>query len=474
VCERRTLIEAGRGPSPAPPTWPVENRSAQGAPKQRTRKTVPVQPETQYAESGDVAIAYQVVGDGPFDVIVVPGSLSHVELRRRLASFARLIVFDKRGTGMSDPVAGAPSLETRMDDLRVVLDAAASPRAAVIGISEGAPMSILFAATYPERVAALVLLGSFARWMWAADYPWGFTKEQHRRELDDDLKMFDPRDEPIRAVAEQFGEEGGTLADYYRQSGSPGLAKAMYDMLEEIDVRGVLPAVQAPTLLIQGEFDHLPIAGARYIADRIPGAQLVELRGARHLPFGADFERACNEIAGFLNGIWASGGWQRPEPDTVLATVLFSDIVGSSEKASELGDRGWRELLERHHELVRRQLVRFRGKEVDTAGDGFFASFDGPARAIRCGCAIAGVMPELGLEVRVGLHTGECELLDGKVAGIAVHTGARVAANAQPGEVLVSGTVKDLVAGSGLAFEDRGQHELKGIPGEWQLFSVQR
>jgi pimeloyl-ACP methyl ester carboxylesterase len=432
VCERRTLIEAGRGPSPAPPTWPVENRSAQGAPKQRTRKTVPVQPETQYAESGDVAIAYQVVGDGPFDVIVVPGSLSHVELgwgvpfhcefRRRLASFARLIVFDKRGTGMSDPVAGAPSLETRMDDLRVVLDAAASPRAAVIGISEGAPMSILFAATYPERVAALVLLGSFARWMWAADYPWGFTKEQHRRELDDDLKMFDPRDEPIRAVAEQFGEEGGTLADYYRQSGSPGLAKAMYDMLEEIDVRGVLPAVQAPTLLIQGEFDHLPIAGARYIADRIPGAQLVELRGARHLPFGADFERACNEIAGFLNGIWASGGWQRPEP----------------------------------------------------AGDGFFASFDGPARAIRCGCAIAGVMPELGLEVRVGLHTGECELLDGKVAGIAVHTGASVAANAQPGEVLVSGTVKDLVAGSGLAFEDRGQHELKGIPGEWQLFSVQR
>jgi class 3 adenylate cyclase len=333
-------------------------------------------------------------------------------------------------------------------------------------------MSILFAATYPERVGALVLLGSFPRMMWAADYPWGFTKEQYRRELENDLKLFGPRDEAIRAVAEQFGEEGGTLADYYRRSGSPGVVKALSDMNEEIDVRGVLPAVQAPTLLIQGEFDHLPIAGARYMAERIPGARLVELRGARHVPFGADFERACNEIEGFLNGIWASGGWKRAEPETVLATVLFSDIVGSSEKAAELGDRGWRELLERHHELVRRQLVRFRGKEVDSAGDGFFASFDGPARAIRCGCAITEVMPELGLEVRVGLHTGECELMDGKVAGIAVHTGASVAANAQPGEVLVSGTVKDLVAGSGLAFEDRGQHELKGIPGNWQLFAV--
>jgi class 3 adenylate cyclase len=244
-------------------------------------------------------------------------------------------------------------------------------------------------------------------------------------------------------------------------------------MNEEIDVRGVLPAVQAPTLLIHGEFDHVPIAGARYMADRIPGARLVELREARHVPFGADFERACNEIEGFLNGIWATGGWLRAEPDTVLATVLFSDIVGSSEKAAALGDRGWRQLLERHHELVRRQLVRFRCKEVDSAGDGFFASFDGPARAIRCGCAITGAMSELGLEVRVGLHTGECELMDGKVAGIAVHTGARVAANAQPGEVLVSSTVKDLVAGSGLAFEDRGQHELKGIPGEWRLYAVE-
>jgi pimeloyl-ACP methyl ester carboxylesterase/class 3 adenylate cyclase len=446
--------------------------------------TVSVPPETHYAESGDVSIAYQVVGDGPFDVVVVPGWVSHVELgwgvpfhgelRRRLASFARLIVFDKRGTGLSDPVAGAPSLETRMDDLRAVMDAAASPRAAVIGISEGAPMSILFAATYPERVAALVLLGSFPRMMWAPEYPWGFTKEQYRRDLENDLKVFGRRDEAIRAVAEQFGEEGGTLADYYRRGGSPGLVKALSDMNEEIDVRGVLPAVQAPTLLIHGEFDHLPIAGARYMADRIPGARLVELRGARHVPFGADFEQACNEIEGFLNGIWATGAWQQAEPDTVLASVLFSDIVGSSEKAAALGDRGWRELLERHHELVRRQLVRFRGKEVDSAGDGFFASFDGPARAIRCGCAITEEMPELGLEVRVGVHTGECELMDGKVAGIAVHTGARVAANAQPGEVLVSSTVKDLVAGSGLAFEDRGQHELKGIPGEWRLYAVER
>ena len=447
---------------------------------------MPVQPETHYARSGDVAIAYQVVGTGPFDLVWVQGFISNVELAwqqhtlaafsRQLASFCRLIRFDKRGTGMSDRV-GIATLETRMDDVRAVMDAVGSPRAALLGNSEGGPLALLFAATYPERTQALVLWSSFPRYTWAPDYPWGMSEQEVEEELDGLVSSWNDIESMVKQV-EAFapGSDRQTrlaLAAAWRQSASPRDVEAVMRMNKEIDVRDVLPAITAPTLVMNraGEAP-VNVEGSRYLAEHISGARYVEFPGVDHIIAVGNTEPVLGEMERFLTAAWAAD--ETSERDRVLATVLFSDIVGSSEKAAALGDRGWRELLERHHELVRRQLVRFRGKEVDTAGDGFFASFDGPARAIRCGCAIAEGMPELGLEVRVGLHTGECELLDGKVAGIAVHTGARVAANAQPGEVLVSGTVKDLVAGSGLAFEDRGRHELKGIPGDWRLYAVER
>jgi pimeloyl-ACP methyl ester carboxylesterase len=443
-------------------------------------------PDTHYTRSGDVSIAYQVVGTGPFDLVWVPGFVSNVELawqlpilatfNRQLASFCRLIRFDKRGTGMSDRV-GIATLETRMDDVRAVMDAVGSPRAALFGSSEGGPLSLLFAATYPERTQALILWSSFPRYTWAPDYPWGKAEQETEDELDRLVRSWNDLDSMVEQV-EAFapGSDRQTklaLAAAWRQSASPRDVEAVCRMSNEIDVRNVLPAITAPTLVMNRVGEHsVNVEGSRYLAEHISGARYVEFPGADHMIAVGDTQPVLREMERFLTAAWE--GDETSERDRVLATVLFSDIVGSSEKAAALGDRSWRELLERHHELVRRQLVRFRGKEVDTAGDGFFASFDGPARAIRCGCAIAAAMPQLGLEVRVGLHTGECELLDGKVAGIAVHTGARVAANAQPGEVLVSSTVKDLVAGSGLAFEDRGQHELTGIPGEWRLYAVRR
>jgi pimeloyl-ACP methyl ester carboxylesterase/class 3 adenylate cyclase len=444
------------------------------------------QPETCYARSGDVSIAYQVVGDGPLDLVYVPGFVSHVELRwtvpsfaeslRELASFSRLILFDKRGTGMSDRVAGAPTLETRMDDLRAVMDAVGCRRAAVFGVSEGAPMSLLFAATYPERTASLVLRGGFPRTLWAPDYPWGRTEEQYRQERERQLHIFRSRDQAqahIRSLAPWAEDDLPAIVDYLRWCATPGALEALVVMNREIDVRPVLPAIRVPTLILHGTEDSVvPIDAARWMVGRISGAQLVEVPGGGHLHFAQDSPAFHAEIRRFLTEVWETGAWEEAEPDRVLATVLFSDIAGSSERADELGDRAWRELLERHHALVRRQLLRFRGIEVDTAGDGFFASFDGPARAIRCGCAIAETVNELGLEVRVGLHTGECEIASGKISGIAVHTGARVASCAEPGEVLVSHTVKDLVAGSGIRFMDRGSRDLKGIRGEWHLYRV--
>lgn len=442
--------------------------------------------ETRYARSGDAAIAYQVTGEGPFDVVFIPPFLTHAELiwttsfspaLRALSSFCRLIRFDKRGTGMSDRVHGAPTLESRMDDARAVMDAVGCHRAAFFGSSEGAAMSVLFAATYPERTAALVLRSAYPRTMWAVDYPWGRTEEQYRAELDGDLGLFRTRQEALDAVLArglefEKDEDAQQWVNYYRWSGSPGAVESLALMNKEIDVRHVLPAIRVPTLVVHGARDaSVPIEVARYVAERIPGARLVEVE-AGHLATGRAAERINAEVESFLLGVWDAGGWEEAEPDRVLATVLFTDIVSSSEHAAALGDRAWREVLERHRALVRRQLVRFRGNELDTAGDGFFASFDGPARAIRCACAIADSVRELGLEVRSGLHTGECELVEGKVAGIAVHTGARVASEAHADEVLVSSTVKDLVAGSGLAFTDRGLHELKGIPGEWRLFAV--
>ena len=445
-----------------------------------------MQPETRYVRSGDVWIAYQVVGEGPFDLVFVPPFVTHIELiwripsfapiLARLASFSRLIRLDKRGTGMSDRVSGAPSLETRMDDMRAVMDAVGSDRAALFGSSEGGAMSLLFAATYPERTAALVLGGAYPRTMWAPDYPWGQTEEGYRLELARDLSLFGPREQALAAVRARMlvdDEEAEQWLDYFRWSGSPGAVEALALMNKEIDVRHVLPAIRVPTLLLHRSGDlAVPPEVARYMAERIPGARRVEMPGAGHLATGDSAAIQASEIERFLTEVWESGGWEGSEPDRVLATVLFTDIVGASERAVALGDRAWSELLERHHELVRRQLARFRGREVDNAGDGFFASFDGPARAIRCARAVVDSVQELGIELRAGLHTGECELVDGKVAGIAVHIGARIASQAQSGEVLVSSTVKDLVAGSGLGFHDRGIRALKGIPGEWRLYAV--
>jgi class 3 adenylate cyclase len=443
--------------------------------------------EVRYARSGDVNIAYRVWGDGPFDLVFVPGTTSHVEfvtdvpgiraIFEQMASFSRLIFFDKRGTGLSDPVDAGTPLEVRMDDVRAVMDAAGSDQAAVMGVSEGGPMSILFAATYPERAWSLVLYGTYARELWAHDYPWGMPEAEYRSLLDT-LPARAARPERFEELA-RLGSPNGTeeelaaLTRYLRVGGSLAAQVALARMNMGIDVRDVLGAIRVPTLVLHCARDPwVSIEQGRYLAERIPGSTFIDLDCDTHIPAEAEVPMIFDSVRTFLRRAWTNRLEEADEPDRVLATVLFTDIVGSSEQAATLGDRAWREKLEEHHELVRRQLLRYRGIEVDTAGDGFFASFDGPARAIRCASAITSGVRELGLDVRAGLHTGECELVDGKVAGIAVHTGARVASQAQPGEVLVSSTVKDLVAGSGIAFEDRGVTELKGIPGEWRLFAV--
>jgi pimeloyl-ACP methyl ester carboxylesterase/class 3 adenylate cyclase len=437
-------------------------------------------PQTRYAKSGGVSIAYQVVGDGPIDLVLVPGWVSNIDvfweeprlarLLTRLASFSRLILFDKRGTGLSDRVSDMPSLEVRMDDVRAVMDAVGSQRAAVFGYSEGGAMCILFAATYPDRAAALIMDGSFARRTLAPDYPWGPTAEQQQAFIDQIESDWGgsvgiEARSPSLANDERYRHWWARLL---RASASPAAAATLMRMNMEIDVRHVLPAVRVPTLVLHSINDRLIDVGAsRYMAARIPGAKLVELRGIDHIPWGCDSDLIVDEIEEFLTGA-------RPgaEPDRVLATVMFTDIVGATERASRVGDRSWHDLLDSHHALVRRELAHFRGREIDTAGDGFLATFDGPARAVRCACAISKAVRALGLEIRAGLHTGECELMGDKLGGIAVHTGARVAAEAQANEVLVSSTVKDLVAGSGLTFLDRGVQSLRGIPGEWRLFAV--
>jgi pimeloyl-ACP methyl ester carboxylesterase len=444
-----------------------------------------VPPDTEYARSGDLNIAYQVTGDGPLDLVYVPGWVSNVEMMweepamahflERLASFSRLILFDKRGTGLSDRVSNdeLPTLEQRMDDVRAVLEAVGSERAALFGHSEGGNMCVLFAATYPERTAALITLGCFAKRRDPDDdYPWAPTAENREESAEDVERNWGhlrPEDveyyAPSRLGDEQFTRN---LERYLRRAASPGAAAAILRMNSYIDVRDVLPTIRVPTLVLHRTGDHdVNVAEGRYLASRIPGAKFVELPGADHWISAGDVDAIADEIEEFLTGTRPL-----PEPDRVLATVLFTDIVRSTERAAELGDRGWREVLEQHHALVRRELARARGREIDTAGDGFFAAFDGPARAVHCAKSIVAGVADLGIAVRSGLHTGECELLGGKVAGIAVHTGARVAGKAAPGEVLVSSTVKDLVAGSGLEFEDRGIHELKGVPGEWRLYAA--
>jgi pimeloyl-ACP methyl ester carboxylesterase len=442
-----------------------------------------VAPEVRYARSGDVSIAYQVIGDGPFDLVWTPGALSHLELRLEdealsrfygaLSSFSRLIVFDKRGTGLSDRVAGIADLETRMDDIRAVMDAAGSESAAVCGVSEGGPMALLFAATYPERVRALLNYGSLPRFVRGPNFPWGEPKHEYLAEYEAEAEVWGT-EENARAwlefhKMEVTPETVRERARSDRMKISPGAFLQLGRMNAEIDVRPVLSTIRVPTLVLHRREDHIPVEAARWTAEQIPGARFVELPGGPHMPYLGDWESVVEAVREFVEPICL--GSARPY-DSVLATVLFTDLVGSTAKAVELGDRGWRELLEQHHARTRAQLSRFRGVELDTAGDGFFARFDGPARAIRCACAVRDSVAELGLVVRAGLHTGECEVLDGKVAGVAVSIGARVAAQAGPGEVLVSQTVKDLVAGSGIEFHDRGGAELKGVPGEWRLYEV--
>ena len=436
-------------------------------------------PKTQYTKSGDVHIAYQVTGSGPLDLVFVPGFVSHLEYQweypesarffERLASFSRLICFDKRGTGLSDRVGGIPSLEQRMDDVRAVMDAVGSDRAALFGISEGGPMSLLFAATYPARTAALAIYGSYARRAWAADHTFGRTVEDMDRVLETiEREWGGPMGMEIWAPS-MTGDERlrHWWANYLRLAASPGAAMNIMRMNMEIDVRHVLPSVRVPTLILHRTGDRLTfVEQGRYLAERIPGARLAELPGDDHMPF-LNSDQIIDEVEEFLTGTRNVA-----ETDRVLATVLFTDIAGSTEHAATLGDRRWRDVLAGYYGTARRELARFRGREVDTAGDGLFAAFDGPARAVRCAEAIRAGVRSLGIEVRAGLHTGECEMIGDKVGGIAVHIGARVASLARPGEVLVSNTVKDLVAGSGLTFTERGVHALKGVPGEWPLFAV--
>jgi class 3 adenylate cyclase len=442
-------------------------------------------PETRYARSGELSIAYQVAGEGPFDLVFVPPRGSHVELvwelplraelNRALAAFSRLIIFDKRGTGLSDPVDREATLEERMDDVRAVLDAVGSARAGVFAVNDGCLMASLFAATHPERCFGLVHFGPYARTLWAPDYPIGISREQAEQSIRHVEARWGTQEHADELLAELLVEPSADdrrqFASFLRNTATPRVAAQYTRSIYETDIRDVLPLITAPTLVLHREVEWQTDA-ARYVAERVPGALLRALPG----PVGAPWPNEAlgrpvvEAVEAFLSTAWQ----QRPEAETdrVLTTVLFTDVVDSTATAVELGDVRWRELVEEHHLRVRRELGRFRGLELDTAGDGFFASFDGPARAIRCACAIRDALAELGLGVRAGLHTGECEQVEGKVAGIAVVTGARIAATGAAGEVLVSATVRDLVAGAEFAFEDRGMHELKGLPEPRQLYAV--
>jgi len=432
-------------------------------------------PDVNYARSGDVAVAYQVIGDGPLDVVLVPDWISNLvwawhtpywrNFYERLGSFARLIVFDKRGTGLSDRPHFFPDMETRIDDLRAVLDATGTERAAIVASHEGCWMASLFAATYPERTRSLAL---YHPWIGASDDRLYVDSEEDLRELRDQWGTNDFVDQQLRPAPSLAADKEFRLwyRDEMRLSASPSSAYAYWKSIRELDFRDIYPAVRVPTLVLYR--DYRPEARDMYgdVARLIPDARLVELPGKDYL--GIFLEEPAREIEAFLRDLPV-----REKTDRVLTTVLFTDLVGSTERLATLGDAGWRELVGRHHELVRRTLSRYRGTEIDTAGDGFYATFDGPARAIRCAREIQAEIADLGMVTRAGVHTGECEIIDGKPGGLAVVVGSRISAAAEDGEVLVSGTVKDLVAGSDIAFRERGEQALKGVPGKWRLYAVE-
>ena len=443
---------------------------------------MPTLPETKYTQNGEVSLAYQVLGAGPLDLVLVPGFVSHLEqgweepayarFLQQLASFCRLILFDKRGTGLSDRGEGIPTLEQRMDDVRIVMDSVGCQRAALLGVSEGGSIAALFAATYPERTSTLILYGGLVRKAWAPDHPWGMKPEEaeilyekwHREWGGPvNLEYFAPsvaNDQRFRLW----------WAKFLRLSASPSAVIANRRMSMEIDIRGILPTLHVPTLVLHRSGDRqISIEEGQYIAEHIPGAKLVELSGDDHFWWVGDSESIVNEIQLFL-----TGERQAQEPDRVLATLLFTDIVDSTKRAAEIGDRRWHDLLDSHDASMRREIARVRGRAVKSWGDGFLATFDGPARAIHCAIALQDEAQKLGIEIRAGLHTGEVELMGQDVGGIAVHLAARVMAQAQANEVWLSRTVKDLVVGSGIKFSERGAFNLKGIPGEWLLFIVQR
>jgi len=434
----------------------------------------------RYAKSGDLNIAYTVEGDGPLDLVWIPPWVSQVEylwsepslerVMARLTQFARVITFDRRGSGLSDPLFGAPTLEDQMDDVLAVMDAAGSERAAIAGTLEGGPMAAMFAATFPERTSALVLYATFARATWAPGYEWAWPAEERDFHMDLLVEHWGEgwvagSVAPSQQADPTFMEWAGRLE---RLAASPSTIRRIFKLIGEFDVRDVLPSIRVPTLVLHRRGDtFIKIEHSRFIASRIPGARYVELEGGDNMFSLGDSDALLGEVEEFLTGTR-----QEREPDRMLATVMFTDICESTRRAAEMGDRGWRFLLERHDALFRQALERHRGREVKRTGDGFLATFDGPARAIRCAASVADSMGSLGLEVRAGLHTGELEVMDGDLGGLAVHIASRVMNRAGPNEVLVSGTVKDLVVGSGISFEDRGEHELRGVPGEWRLYAV--
>jgi class 3 adenylate cyclase len=442
--------------------------------------------ETKYARSGDFSLAYQVVGNGPFDLVFLPDWVNHVEIQweeprqerflNTLASFSRLILFNPRGMGASDPIpiTENPTAEQWMDDLHTVLDAVGSEQPALLGAGTGGVISCLFAGTYPERVRALVLFNSTARGSRAPDYPYGMPAEMVEMLRRLVMEQWGTPQNVATALPMLAGEDASDerlrafMGRFERGAASPGMASAVLRMMMGIDVRQALPAIQAPTLVLhRTDAPTLTIDHGRYLAEHIPGAIFRELPGRAHAYWAEDSQAVLDEVEEFLTGSRSSG-----PPDRVLATVLFTDIVDSTATAARLGDRKWKELLSEHEAIIRRELARHRGREIHGTGDGVLATFDGPARAIRCAVAIRDAVKGTGLQIRAGLHTGEIELHGDDVAGIAVHLGARVAAKAGAGEIFVSRTVVDLVTGSGLEFEDRGSHALKGVPGEWHLFAL--